>query len=181
MTTRLFLLTGHPGVGKTTLVRRIVERWQGPVGGFYTEEIRQGSQRQGFKIITLDGREDILARVGLPSRHRLGRYGIDVDAVERTAVPAVYQALEKGGLVVIDEVGKMELLSPAFIEALHAVVDSRQPLLATLLLGYHPEVDKLMEHPEAHVWQVTINNRNHLVHQLLALLKQAVQQPSPSS
>jgi nucleoside-triphosphatase len=76
------LLTGSPGCGKTTLVRRVIARLNGPVGGFYTEEIRSGGARQGFKIVTFGGQAGILAHVNLSGPLRVGRYGVDLKALD---------------------------------------------------------------------------------------------------
>ena len=61
------LLTGRPGVGKTTVVRRVVERLSRPTGGFYTCELREGGRRTGFEIVTLDGQRATLSHVDFDS------------------------------------------------------------------------------------------------------------------
>lgn len=52
----VILLTGDPGCGMTTLIQRVLADLSLPVGGFYTQEVREGRTRKGFEIITLDGR-----------------------------------------------------------------------------------------------------------------------------
>ena len=182
MTTRLFLLTGNPGVGKTTLLHKIIARWRGPTGGFTTEEVRPDARRQGFKLITLDGQSTIIAGTDVHTKHRLGRINVDVDAIERVGVPALERALELGGLIVIDEIGKPELLSSDFVDVLHRIIEKDQPVLATLMLGYHEEIDALMKHPDARVIQVTQANRNELVHQIAADLRpfESAARPEPA-
>ena len=67
------LVTGPPGCGKTTLVRRIIgELGDLPMAGFYTEEIREGKERVGFALIGLDGRRGILSHVKIGGPHRVG-------------------------------------------------------------------------------------------------------------
>ena len=128
------LLTGRPGVGKTTLVRRVLEELNDvPATGFYTVEIRAGGRRLGFRAVTLDGQEAILAHVDIRSRHRVSRYGVDVAAFERVALPSLIPGLPTC-LVVIDEIGKMECFSAAFRQAVLRILDADTPLLATIAL-----------------------------------------------
>jgi len=87
------LLTGRPGVGKTTVVMKVVKEFRGNAGGFYTEEIRRGNTREGFRIKTLDGRSGILSHVSHAGPFRVGRYGVDVDAFDEIAIPSLERAL----------------------------------------------------------------------------------------
>ncbi len=82
--TKKVLLTGRPGCGKTTLIKRVVSELARPAGGFYTEEIRAHGERLGFKIITLDGQEALLAHVDFKTPERVGKYGLDLSALENS-------------------------------------------------------------------------------------------------
>src|SRR5437016_6316223 len=83
------LLTGRPGCGKTTLIKCVVNSLPGRAGGFYTEEIRDGGTRAGFKIVTLDGEEVVFAHVGLKTPEHVGKYGLDLSVLETVGVEAV--------------------------------------------------------------------------------------------
>ncbi len=83
------LLTGAPGTGKTTIIREAISASKAKAGGFYTQEIRQGGVRLGFEIITLDGHRAILAHADFRGPQRVGKYGVDVAALDRVAVPAI--------------------------------------------------------------------------------------------
>jgi len=102
------LLQGYPGVGKTTVVKKIVAGVES-AGGFYTEEIREGSTRRGFKIITLEGNQGILAYEGRPSPYRVGKYGVNIEVLESVGVESISDSLEDMGkrLIIIDEIGKI--------------------------------------------------------------------------
>ena len=79
----ILLLTGMPGVGKTTIVRQVAAQLNGQrSGGFYTEEIRLCGERQGFRLVTLDGRERVIAHVNFPKTYQVGKYGVDVAAID---------------------------------------------------------------------------------------------------
>ena len=102
-------MTGQPGTGKTALIKEALARTKVKGGGFYTEEIRTGGTRQGFRIVALDGQEAILAHVSISSPYQVSKYRVDTDALDRVGVAALRQALKESDLVVIDEIGKMEL------------------------------------------------------------------------
>ena len=78
----VYLLTGSPGTGKTTLIRQAIAKSKVNAGGFYTEELRSNRIRQGFKIVTLDGQEAVLAHIEISSPYRVSKYGVDVEALE---------------------------------------------------------------------------------------------------
>jgi nucleoside-triphosphatase len=113
---RKVLLTGRPGCGKTTLVRRVVKELAQSAGGFYTEEIRERGLRRGFKIVTLDGKEGVFAHVNFKTHQRLGKYGLDLSPLETIGIEAVRKAVRARELTVIDEIGPMEIRSAIFRE-----------------------------------------------------------------
>ena len=90
---QVYLLTGRPGTGKTSLIKQVAAQMKGKAGGFYTEEIRSRGTREGFRLVTLDGAEVILAHVNFHSPYRVSKYGVDIDGLERVGVPALYQAV----------------------------------------------------------------------------------------
>jgi nucleoside-triphosphatase THEP1 len=111
------LLTGRPGVGKTTVVQAVVGLFPGELGGFFTEEIRERGTRRGFSISSVEGESAVMAHADLRSPVRVGKYGVDVAAFERIALPALRGAIQRKQIIVIDEIGKMELVSRNFFEA----------------------------------------------------------------
>jgi nucleoside-triphosphatase len=156
------LITGRPGSGKTTLVRRALEALDAPAGGFYTRETRDaGGRRAGFEIVTLDGQAAALARTGLPGP-RVGRYGVDVAALERVGVPAIEAAVEAGRLVVIDEIGRMELLSAAFQRAVIEAVRRHRLIFGTIMQTAHPFADELKAQQDTLLFELTDQNRDEL-------------------
>jgi nucleoside-triphosphatase len=167
---RTILLTGRPGVGKTTIIRQIADALGGPAGGFYTGEIRERGRRRGFKIVTLDGEEGILSHVDIKGPPRVGRYGVNLRDLERIGVAAVRRAVTDAEYVVIDEIGKMELFSEQFREAVLEAIRSDKPVLGTVLRGTNQWVDDLKALPEVTVLEVTQANRDGMGERVLDLL-----------
>jgi nucleoside-triphosphatase len=89
------LITGKPGCGKTSLIIEIIKELNLPAGGFYTQEIREKGVRKGFKIISLDGREGILARVNFKSPYKVSKYGVNIKDLEEIGIKSILEALEK--------------------------------------------------------------------------------------
>ncbi len=168
------LVTGKPGVGKTTLVERVVEQLRGSVrlAGFTTTEVRDpGGQRLGFDIVTVEGKRGELARLGLRSRVRVGRYGVNVEAFEHLALPEL--ARRDVDLIVIDEIGKMECSSGRFRRAVEDALDSPVNVLATLGIGRLPFMEAVRERPDVELVTLTERNRDALVAELCTGLKKS--------
>ena len=162
---RKLLLTGRPGCGKTTLIKRVVNKLALPDGGFYTEEMREGGTRVGFKLVTLDGEEVVFAHVDFKTRERVGRYGLDLSALEAVGVKAIREAV-RTQLVVIDEIGPMEIRSAIFRDAVSEALDSNVPILATIVDRSLPFTDAIKKRADVTVIEVRPDNREQLVSEL---------------
>jgi nucleoside-triphosphatase len=166
------LLEGRPGAGKSTVARRVADRLRRErvaLSGFITEEIRQSGRRLGFSIETLDGDRGVLAHVDLPGPPRVGRYGVDLAAFERLAIPALEEARD---IAIVDELGKMELASEAFRAAVAALFDRRASVVATVQSASHPFTDALKRRRDVEVLRVTSANRDELPGQLAERLRE---------
>ena len=169
------LLEGRPGAGKSTVARRLADRLGQdgiPVSGFVTEEIRGSGRRLGFSIERFGGERGVLAHVDLPGPPRVGRYGVDLAAFERLAIPALDQAGEDE-VAIVDELGKMELASDAFRDAFAAVLDRPVPVVATVQSASHPFTDALKRRSGVETVRVTTANRDALPEALAALVRSA--------
>jgi nucleoside-triphosphatase len=164
--TEKVLLTGRPGCGKTTLIKRVVNNLPRPAGGFYTEEIRDGGTRAGFKIVTLDGEEVVFAHIDLKTPERIGKYRLDLSALETVGVKAVREAARGQRLVVIDEIGPMEIRSAIFRDAVNEALESEVPVLATIFARPLPFTDAIKSRPDVTLIEVCPDNRERLISEL---------------
>ncbi|MFQ6019934.1 MAG: nucleoside-triphosphatase, partial [Dehalococcoidia bacterium] len=151
--------------------RNAVRALDVPAGGFYTEEVRARGRRQGFDLVTLDGRRTTLASVDSHGPVRVSKYGVELEALDGLGVPAVHSAITEARLIVIDEIGKMELYSEPFRQAVLAALDSGKPVLASIMLGPHPFADAVKRRQDVEVLAVTEENRARLAHYLLDRLR----------
>ena len=160
------LLTGRPGSGKTTLIKRVLEELPQCSGGFYTEEIRKHGTRVGFKVVALDGHEAVFAHVDFTTPERVGKYRLDLSALEAVGVEAVREAVDARRLTVIDEIGPMEIRSAVFRDAVSAALDSGVPILGTIFARPLPFADAIKMRSDVSVIEVRPDNREKLVSDL---------------
>lgn len=161
------LITGLPGVGKTTLLQKIRKHLTHlrPVG-FYTAEIRERGIRRGFELISLDGRKGILSHVDIRSSFRVGKYKVDVEGFEDflETIPFFHPETR---LILIDEIGKMECFSEKFKKILIGVLDSEKQVIATVALKGTGLIEEVRKRPDVKLLELTHSNRESLLTELL--------------
>lgn len=147
-----FLITGPPGVGKTTLIKHIADNLKdlNPVG-FYTQEIRELGVRKGFELVSFDGVRGILSHTDIDSNFRVGKYRVDFNAFENFLDRIPFHEASRS-LVVIDEIGKMELISRKFIKIVEELLDSDRPVIATIALRGGGFVDRVKKRPDTELF-----------------------------
>jgi nucleoside-triphosphatase len=167
---QVYLLTGRPGSGKTSLIKQVVAKMGDRAGGFYTEEIRSGGTRLGFKLVTLYGQEAVLAHTSTRSPHRVNKYGVDINSLDRVGVNALSKAAQECPLVIIDEIGKMELFSANFREAVLKIISSGKKVLGTIMLSSHPWADLIKQKSLVKLIEVTRANHPQVLKELSSWL-----------
>ncbi|MEK6635542.1 MAG: NTPase [Planctomycetota bacterium] len=165
------LLTGKPGVGKTTVIKKIVPLLGVDAGGFYTEEIRVMDRRMGFRIVTLDGKDGILAHVDCNSNYKVGKYRVDLDSFESVAIPTLEKAIKDKAIIVIDEIGKMELFSMKFKELVSNILDGEKTLLCVIKENGDVFTENIKKRGDVTMITVNYENRERLPEKVFEILK----------
>lgn len=173
---RLLLLTGNPGIGKTTILLQVVDGLKArgcSVGGMISREVRSRGERVGFEILDLvSGRRGWLAHAGQKTGPQVGRYRVNLEDLDSIGVAAIDEAVESADVVAIDEVGPMELFSQRFREAVRKAVESQKPLVGVVHWKARDRlIDEVKKREDAEIIEVTANNRDRL-HE--ALVKKAL-------
>jgi nucleoside-triphosphatase len=156
------LIEGRPGIGKTTVATRLMtllQRHGVSVVGFVTTEQRERGRRVGFTVEATTGRSATLAHVDLAGPPREGRYGVDLDAFERVALPVLDSV---AAVTVIDELGKMELASASFTARVLELFGTSRTIVATVHRYAHPVTDALKARQDVGVVGVDRDGRNDL-------------------
>ncbi len=161
------LLTGLPGAGKTTIVRKVAAALsEKRIRGFVTDEIRQAGPRVGFEMSTFTGRKRVLAHVDIDSRHRVGRYGVDVVGLDEIAEETLAPD-HATDVYLVDEIGKMECFSVRFRAAMRSLLNSGQPLVATVALHGSGFIAEVKDRVDVEIWEATRENRNEMPDQIV--------------
>ncbi len=169
-------LTGKPGVGKTETLLKIVDmlREEGyTVGGMVTRSIFEGGERVGFTVEDVaTGDSRVFAHENISSRHRVGKYGVDLKALEDVGVKAIKRALEESDIVVIDEIGRMEVESPLFVEVVKEALDSEKPVIITLhKKSRNPLLQDIRRRDDVRILEVSLLNKSLLAYKVIDIIK----------
>jgi nucleoside-triphosphatase len=172
------LITGHPGVGKTTLIKKLAEAL-GDLhpSGFYTSEIREAGIRKGFEIIALAGSRGILSHVDIKSPHRVSRYGVDVAGFDRF-LDSLSLADPAAPIVVIDEIGKMECFSGKFRSLIQDILNSDTLLVATVAMKGSGLIAEIKKRDDSVLYPLTPENRDSIVPEIVKYVRDACGQQS---
>jgi nucleoside-triphosphatase len=165
------LLTGPPGVGKTTCLDGVADALgRARLGGFLTREIRVRGARRGFELITFAGRRGVIAHVDRPGGPRVGKYGVDLDVLEAMSQVALV-VRDEVDVYLVDEIGKMECLSPTFVEAVRGLLIAGRPLVATVGERGGGFIAEVKRRPDVELWELTRANRDAMPARVLAWLE----------
>lgn len=157
------LLTGNPKIGKTIVIKKLIEHLPN-AGGFYTEAIYENNKRTGFKIVTLDKQEVILAHQDWKTGYRVSKYDIDIKNLDNVAVESILKTIKDNTkeIIIIDEVGKMEVLSLKFQEAVVKALDSPKKVIGVITRSDLPFVRELQHRGDIEMVEVTVDNRDKM-------------------
>ena len=157
------LLTGSPGCGKTTIIGRLIEHLSDlRLSGFFTQEIRERGERLGFLAVGLHGAAAVLAHVRSQSKLRVGRYGVEPQRLQPLVQAELEQPAEEVDVFLIDEIGKMELYCPAFVERVPLLLSGPTPVVATVALKGSGLIVQVKDRKDGRLVQVTNANRDEL-------------------
>ncbi len=177
-------ITGKPGCGKTSLIIEIIRELNLRAGGFYTQEIRTGRfapcncsaikrekrERKGFSITSLNGRKGILAHKDFQNSYKVGKYGVNLKDLEEVGVNSILDAVRENKIVIIDEIGKMEMFSDKFKKVVEIALDSKNKVLGIIKLTQDVFTNKVKNRPDTKIFNLTKKNRKEIKGEITKLL-----------
>ena len=98
-------------------------------------------------------------------------FKINLDGIDLVAVPALLKAAAEHKLVIVDEIGPMEIYSQPFRQAVSGLIeDPAIPVIGTIVQRPHTFADQIKAHPRVTLQPVTIENRERLSQDVYSLL-----------
>jgi nucleoside-triphosphatase len=172
-------ITGMPSVGKTDTLIKIIEALEEHgyvVEGMITEPIIEKKKRVGFYVTDWQTKDrEVFAHINFEMKDKVGKYGVDVNALEKIGVPAIEKAItnEEVNIIVIDEIGKMEMLSEKFCEMVIEALDSDKPIMVTLhKKSRTPLLQDVRRRDDIRILEVTPVNRNLLPYKIEKIMEE---------
>jgi len=147
------------------------------VSGILTEEVRTDGVRTGFKIRNLaSGEEGWLARTTLQEGPRIGNYRVNTQDLEKIGAMTLENAARgESPLVLIDEVGPMEMTSVFFRRALEEVLMSHKTIVATVKYGSrYAEIEEASRLASAKTMTMSPENRDQLLPELISMIDKSL-------
>jgi nucleoside-triphosphatase len=171
MKKHLFLVTGSPGEGKTTVLLKTVDGLTAKgysVGGMISRDIRSFGTRTGFELLDVgSGTKGRLASVDQSQGPQVGKYHVDLEDLKKIGANAILQAVSRSDVIVIDEIGPMELFSQQFVQAVQKALDSSKPVVCTVHWRMKSElIENTLQRNDSEKYVVDHENRNCL-HEIL--------------
>ncbi|HUU75099.1 MAG TPA: nucleoside-triphosphatase [Methanoregulaceae archaeon] len=174
MKVKNLLITGMPGAGKTTLLIRLAEALEKyPRAGFVTKEIREEGARRGFELVSISGKKRVLSHVNRKGPYRVGKYGVDLEGFDAfLGELSFFQPVTQ--IILIDEIGKMECLSPKFRDLVIRLLDSDNPVIATIARTGPAFIERIRARPDVMLVEITPGNRASVTGDLIVAVNEMI-------
>ena len=168
-------ITGLPNTGKTQLLMKIIDMLEAEemiVGGMITEAIIFKNKKVGFYVIDwLTKKKRKFAHENIESNIHVENYGVDMRALDAVGVKAIKTAIDEADVIIIDEVGKLEVESPGFVKVVNDALDSDKPIILTLhKKSRNPLLQDIRRRDDLRILEVTPVNRNLLPYKIMDLM-----------
>ncbi len=180
---RLIFVTGQSGIGKTSVLLRSANGLKNrgyEIGGMISREVREGGVRVGFEIMDFStGQRGWLAHINQPTGPKISKYRVNLIDLDAIGVSAILDAIRNADLIIVDEIGPMELFSSAFRDAVVEAVESNKPVLGTIHFGLRNSfVNSVKKREDAEIFEVTYGNRETLHNLIIDKVVQSLQKLS---
>lgn len=172
MQTKHILLCGDRGVGKSTLIQKLLQANTRPVYGFYTK--RLAADETGFHPIYIYEASDPIR--SHTDENQIGTcdskiHNVSIEVFNRLGAQYIRQA-QPGGVIVMDELGFMEAQAETFVQAVFEALDGDIPIIAAVKSRYDvPFLNEVRAHPKGAVYHIDESNRDSLLTELLPIIR----------
>lgn len=172
-------ITGMPNVGKTRTLLKIIEFLEEAgykIEGMITKPILKNDERVGFIVEDFQSCEnEVFAHIDFDLKDKVGKYGVNINALEKIGIPAIEKAIndDQVHIIIIDEIGKMEMISEKFCDTVIEALDSDKPIMVTLhKKSRTPLLQDVRRRDDIRILEVTPVNRNLLPYKIEKIMRE---------
>jgi len=183
---RLFFITGRPGIGKTTVLLRAADGLKAKgyrVMGMISREAREGGNRVGFETVDFyTGRRGWLAHVNQPVGPQVSKYRVNLEDLNSIGAKSIRDAVTNAQIIIIDEIGPMELFSSHFKEAVSEALNSQKAIIGTIhFKARDPLIQTIKAREDTEIFEVNFDNRESLHNLIIDKVTQFLHETSRRS
>lgn len=166
------LIVGARGVGKSTLIRRVLEELDKPVFGFYTrKEDYLADVTRGSPVYIYEAGKPHLQSEDNLVGYCLNKHPETNKATFDRFAPKLLAQTAAGGIIVMDEIGFMESLSEDFCAAVMSILDGDVPVIAAVKDKDTPFLEAVRSHYNSKCFTITQENRDALYSEVLYFMQ----------
>lgn len=171
------LIVGERGVGKSTLIRRVLAELDRPVSGFETKkETALATEEKGSPVYIYDaGKPHIHTEENLLGWCKNKRFDSRIEVFDRYA-PKLRTPVPAGSIILLDELGFMESQAKEFCAAVLELLDGDVPVIAAVKYKDTAFLQEVRSHPKAKCFWIDAQNRDALYEEVLPFVKQQLTQ-----
>lgn len=166
------LIVGDPGVGKSTLIQKILKETARPVFGFETKkEMTLWAEGKDAPVYIYEaGKPHIQSEENFITYSKAFSPEEASKAFNRFA-DKLSAARPEDAIILMDEIGYMESQADKFAQAIMSFLDGNQPVIAAVKTKKIPFLDQIRNHPNCRCFYITPENRNVLFNEVLEFVK----------
>ncbi len=173
-------ISGALGPQKSETIKSIIKMLDEEgfdVGGMVTEPIMEDNKRVGFQVMDWSTKEKaVFSHLDLQSSVEVKGYGVNLDSLNEVGVKAIKNAAKENDIILIDEIGKMQVESEKFCETIRSIYEVNKPLIITFeKKSRNTLLQDLRRRDDVRMLELTNVNKDLLPYKVVELIKEELE------